>query len=135
MSGETSTDEVFGSLDINSKEKFHDGSPYNPRNLYSATKASSDFLIRAFCNTYDVNASISNCRNNYGPYQHPEKLIQKTILNAISGERIPIYGNGDQIRDWIHVEDHCSAISLIIDKGRKSETYLVGMERLQIFVL
>lgn len=121
-----STDEVFGSLDINSKNKFHDSSPYNPRNPYSATKASSDFLIRAFINTYDVKATISNCSNNYGPYQHPEKLIPKTILNAISGVRIPIYGNGNQIRDWIHVEDHCAAISLIIDKGRMSETYLVG---------
>jgi dTDP-glucose 4,6-dehydratase len=121
-----STDEVFGSLDINSKEKFHDGSPYNPRNPYSATKASSDFLIRAFCNTYDVKATISNCGNNYGPYQHPEKLIPKAILNALSGEKIPIYGGGEQIRDWIYVDDHCSAISLIIDKGRIGETYLVG---------
>ena len=123
---QVSTDEVFGSLDINSKDKFHDGSPYNPRNPYSATKASSDFLIKAFCNTYDLKATISNCSNNYGPYQHPEKLIPKTILNAISGEKIPIYGNGRQIRDWIHVEDHCAAISLIIDKGKMQETYLVG---------
>ncbi len=121
-----STDEVFGSMDQNANEKFHDGSPYNPRNPYSATKASSDFLIRAFSNTYRINATISNCSNNYGPYQHPEKLIPKTILNALNGHKIPIYGNGGQIRDWIHVHDHCSAISLIIDRGRPGETYLVG---------
>jgi len=121
-----STDEVFGSLDVNSKDKFHDGSPYNPRNPYSATKASSDFLIRAFINTYGIKATISNCGNNYGPYQHPEKLIPKTILNALSGVKIPVYGDGNQIRDWIHVDDHCSAISLIIDRGKIGETYLVG---------
>ncbi len=123
-----STDEVFGSLEPGSKEKFHDGSKYNPRNPYSATKASSDFLIRSFCNTYGIRATISNCSNNYGPYQHPEKLIPKTILNALAGKKIPIYGGGGQIRDWIHVEDHCSAISIIMDKGTSGETYLVGGE-------
>ena len=121
-----STDEVFGSLNLRSEEKFNDSSPYNPRNPYSATKASSDFLVKAFVNTYGVEATISNCSNNYGSYQHPEKLIPKTILSAISGKKIPIYGKGDQIRDWVHVLDHCSAISLIIDKGKIGSTYLVG---------
>ena len=121
-----STDEVFGSLNLSSNEKFNDNSPYNPRNPYSATKASSDFLVKAFINTYGVKATISNCSNNYGPYQHPEKLIPKTILSAISGKKIPIYGIGNQIRDWVHVIDHCSAISLIIDKGKSGTTYLVG---------
>lgn len=121
-----STDEVFGSLAIDSDDRFRDNSPYNPRNPYSATKASSDFLVRAFCNTYGIKATISNCSNNYGPYQHPEKLIPKTILNALAGKKIPIYGSGKQVRDWIHVDDHCSAISLIIDRGVPGSTYLVG---------
>ena len=121
-----STDEVFGSLNLNSNEKFNDNSPYNPRNPYSASKASSDFLVRAFINTFGIKATISNCSNNYGPYQHPEKLIPKTILSAIYGKKIPIYGKGNQIRDWVHVTDHCSAISLIIDKGKIGSTYIVG---------
>ncbi len=123
-----STDEVFGSLRIGSRDKFTESSPYNPRNPYSATKASSDFLVRAFCNTYHINATISNCSNNYGPYQHPEKLIPKTILNALSEQRIPIYGGGDQVRDWIHVDDHVSAISLILERGVPGSTYLIGGE-------
>ncbi|MHB1709490.1 MAG: dTDP-glucose 4,6-dehydratase [Thermoplasmataceae archaeon] len=121
-----STDEVYGTLPVDSEEKFHDSSPYKPRNPYSATKASSDFLVRAFCNTYGIRATISNCSNNYGPYQHPEKLIPKTILNAVAGRKIQLYGNGEQVRDWIHVEDHCSAVSLIVDKGVAGNTYLIG---------
>ena len=123
---QVSTDEVFGSLRIDSHEKFHDDSPYDPRNPYSATKASADFLVRSFCNTYGINATISNCSNNYGRYQHPEKLIPKTILNAVNGISIPIYGSGKQVRDWIHVLDHCDALSLILDKGKSGNTYLVG---------
>jgi dTDP-glucose 4,6-dehydratase len=123
-----STDEVFGSLKIGSKDRFSDNSSYNPRNPYSATKASSDFLVRAFCNTYGVNATISNCSNNYGPFQHPEKLIPKTILHALSDQKIPIYGHGEQVRDWIHVDDHCSAVSLILEKGTPGSTYLIGGE-------
>lgn len=123
---QVSTDEVFGSLRIDSHEKFYDDSPYNPRNPYSATKASADFLVRSFCNTYGINATISNCSNNYGRYQHPEKLIPKTILNAVNGISIPIYGSGKQVRDWIHVLDHCDALSLILDKGKSGNTYLVG---------
>ena len=123
---QVSTDEVYGSLPLDSRDRFDDSSPYNPRNPYSATKASSDFLVRAFCNTYGIQATISNCSNNYGPYQHPEKLIPKAILNAAADRRIPIYGSGKQVRDWIHVDDHCSAISLILDKGNPGKTYLVG---------
>ena len=121
-----STDEVFGSLELGSSNKFDELSPYNPRNPYSATKASSDFLVRSFYNTYGVKATISNCSNNYGPYQHPEKLIPKAILSALANRKIPVYGAGNQIRDWIHVKDHCSAISLIIDKGIPGKTYLIG---------
>ena len=123
---QVSTDEVFGSLPIDSKNKFNENSPYNPRNPYSATKASADFLVRSFYNTYKINATISNCSNNYGRFQHPEKLIPKTILNALKNERIPIYGKGNQVRDWIHVLDHSSALSLILDKGEPGNTYLVG---------
>ena len=121
-----STDEVYGSLPLNSKEKFNENSKYNPRNPYSATKAAADFLVRAYYNTYKLPVTISNCSNNYGINQHPEKLIPKTILNAYLDESIPIYGNGKQIRDWIFVEDHCSAIDLIIQKGVYGETYLIG---------
>ena len=121
-----STDEVYGSLPLNSKEKFNENSKYNPRNPYSATKAAADFLVRAYYNTYKLPVTISNCSNNYGINQHPEKLIPKTILNAYLDENIPVYGNGKQIRDWIFVEDHCSAIDLIIQKGVYGETYLIG---------
>ena len=121
-----STDEVYGSLPLNSKEKFNENSKYNPRNPYSATKAAADFLVRAYYNTYKLPVTISNCSNNYGINQHPEKLIPKTILNAYLDESIPVYGNGKQVRDWIFVEDHCSAIELIIQKGVYGETYLVG---------
>ena len=121
-----STDEVYGSLPLNSKEKFNENSKYNPRNPYSATKAAADFLVRAYYNTYKLPITISNCSNNYGINQHPEKLIPKTILNAYLDESIPVYGNGKQIRDWIFVEDHCSAIESIIQKGVYGETYLIG---------
>ena len=121
-----STDEVYGSLSLNSKEKFNENSKYNPRNPYSATKAAADFLVRAYYNTYKLPVTISNCSNNYGINQHPEKLIPKTLLNAYLDESIPVYGNGKQIRDWIFVEDHCSAIEKIIQKGKYGETYLIG---------
>ena len=121
-----STDEVYGSLSLNSKEKFNENSKYNPRNPYSATKAAADFLVRAYYNTYKLPVTISNCSNNYGINQHPEKLIPKTILNTYLDESIPVYGNGKQIRDWIFVEDHCSAIELIIQRGVYGETYLIG---------
>jgi dTDP-glucose 4,6-dehydratase len=123
-----STDEVYGSLPLNSKKRFNERSPYNPRNPYAATKAAADHLVMAYVNTYKINATISNCSNNFGPRQHPEKLIPKTITNALQGKSIPIYGNGMQVRDWIYVEDHCSAIDLILKNGEAGEKYLVSAE-------
>ena len=121
-----STDEVYGSLSQNSAEKFNEKSRYNPQNPYSATKAASDHLINSYHNTYGTESTISNCGNNYGPRQHPEKLIPKAITNAIRNRQIPIYGNGEQIRDWIYVEDHCRAIDAVIKKGRIGESYVVS---------
>ncbi len=121
-----STDEVFGSLRLKTKKKFNEESPYKPNSIYSASKASSDHLVRAFNKTYGLPTTISNCSNNYGPYQHPEKLIPLIITNLLRGKGIPIYGNGMNIRDWLHVDDHCRAIDLIINKGRIGETYCIG---------
>jgi dTDP-glucose 4,6-dehydratase len=125
---QVSTDEVYGSLPLDSRDRFDENSCYNPRNPYSSTKAAADFLVRSYINTYGIKATISNCSNNFGPNQHPEKLIPKTILNALSGRKIPIYGNGKQVRDWIYVEDHCRALDLILNKGRIGETYLISSE-------
>ncbi|MCL5789191.1 MAG: dTDP-glucose 4,6-dehydratase [Candidatus Thermoplasmatota archaeon] len=125
---QVSTDEVFGSLSLDSSEKFNEDSPYRPRNPYSATKAAADFLVRSYYNTYDLKVTISNCSNNFGPHQHPEKLIPKTILNALSGKRIPIYGKGDQVRDWIYVEDHVRGIEAVLKRGKFGETYLLSSE-------
>ena len=125
---QVSTDEVYGSLPLDSHNCFDENSCYDPRNPYSSTKAAADHLIRAYVNTYGIKATISNCSNNFGPNQHPEKLIPKTILNALSNRRIPIYGSGKQVRDWIYVEDHCIALDLIIHNGRIGETYLVSSE-------
>ena len=121
-----STDEVYGSLSLNSTESFNEDSKYNPRNPYSASKAAGDFLVKAYFNTYGIRATISNCGNNFGPNQHPEKLIPKSILLALSGKTIPIYGNGKQVRDWVFVEDHCVALDLILKNGKFGETYLVS---------
>ncbi len=123
---QVSTDEVYGSLPLNSKLKFNEKSKYNPRNPYSATKAAADHLVNAYFNTYKLPVTISNCSNNYGPNQHPEKLIPKTIINAIKEMPIPVYGNGLQVRDWIYVEDHCSALEIILKKGEYGETYLIS---------
>ena len=125
---QVSTDEVYGSLRLEDEGKFTEESCYNPKNPYSATKASADLLIRSYVNTYGLNATISNCGNNFGPHQHPEKLIPKTILAAISGNRIPIYGDGKQVRDWVYVEDHVSAIDAIIARGKPGKTYLIGAD-------
>ena len=121
-----STDEVFGALELNSTTKFNDLSPYNPHSPYSASKASSDHLIRAYFDTYQLPITISNCSNNFGPYQFPEKLIPLAITNIIEGKKVPIYGDGLYVRDWLYVEDHCKAIDLILNKGKIGETYLVG---------
>ena len=134
---QVSTDEVYGSLPLNSRKKFDEKSKYSPKNPYSATKAAADHLVNAYFNTYKLPVTISNCSNNYGPFQHPEKLIPKTIINALNDKPIPIYGTGMQIRDWIYVEDHCSAIEKIIDRGEYGQTYLVGAngEKSNIYVV
>ena len=121
-----STDEVFGALKLESKNKFNDHSPYNPHSPYSASKASSDHLVRAYHTTYDLPITISNCSNNFGPYQFPEKLIPLAITNIIEGKKVPVYGDGLYVRDWLYVEDHCKAIDLILQKGKIGETYLIG---------
>ena len=111
-----STDEVFGALELNSKEKFNDNTPYNPHSPYSASKASSDHLVRSYHTTYNLPITISNCSNNFGPYQFPEKLIPLAITNLIEGRKVPVYGDGLYVRDWLYVEDHCKAIDLILQK-------------------
>jgi dTDP-glucose 4,6-dehydratase len=121
-----STDEVFGALPLDSKEKFNEKTAYNPRSPYSASKAASDHLVRAYHITYGLPVTISNCSNNYGPYQFPEKLIPLAITNIIEGKKVPIYGDGLYVRDWLYVEDHCNALDLILHKGKVGETYFIG---------
>lgn len=121
-----STDEVFGALSLETKEKFNEKSPYNPRSPYSASKAASDHLVRSYSITHNLPVTISNCSNNYGPYQFPEKLIPLAITNIIEGKKVPVYGDGLYVRDWLYVEDHCRAIDLIIKKGKINETYFIG---------
>jgi len=121
-----STDEVFGSLTLNSKDKFDENFCYNPRNPYAASKAASDHLVRAFHNTYGLNVTISNCSNNFGPFQDPEKFIPRAITNLIEGRKIPIYGDGRYIRDWLYVEDHCRAIDLVLRYAQPGESFVVG---------
>jgi len=120
-----STDEVYGSLEA-SDPAFSEATPYDPRSPYSASKASSDHLVRAYFHTYSLPVTITNCSNNYGPYQFPEKLVPLMILNAVQGRPLPVYGDGRQIRDWLFVEDHCEAIRRVIEAGRLGETYNVG---------
>lgn len=119
-----STDEVYGSLGI--EGKFLETTPYDPRSPYSASKASSDHLVRAYHHTYGVDVTISNCSNNYGPRQHREKLIPKTITNIINNKRVPVYGSGTNIRDWLFVDDHCEAIWTILTNGTSGSTYNIG---------
>lgn len=122
-----STDEVFGTLPLdNPNEKFNEKTPYSPRSPYSASKAGSDHLVRAFIETYNFPATISNCTNNYGPYQFPEKIIPLFITNALKDEPLPIYGAGKAVRDYLYVEDHCKALDLILHKGKIGETYCIG---------
>ncbi len=121
-----STDEVFGSLELDGPEKFDENSKYDPRSPYSASKAASDHLVRAFCHTHDLPFTISNCSNNYGPYHHPEKLIPLMITHALQDKSLPVYGDGLNVRDWIHVTDHCRGIEAILEKGRVGETYCLG---------
>jgi dTDP-glucose 4,6-dehydratase len=120
-----STDEVFGSLGA-FDPPFTESSPYEPHSPYSASKAASDHLARAYFHTYGLPVTISNCSNNYGPYQFPEKLIPLMILNALLGKPLPVYGDGLQVRDWLFVQDHCEAIHLVLKKGKPGETYNIG---------
>ncbi len=120
------TDEVFGSLDLNSKKKFDEKTLYDPRSPYSASKAASDHLVRAYFHTYGLLVTITNCSNNFGSYQDPEKMLPRFITNLIDGKPVTIYGDGKYVRDWLYVEDHCRAIDLVIRKGKIGETYLVG---------
>lgn len=121
-----STDEVFGTLPLDSKEKFNEQTCYSPRSPYSASKASSDHLVRAYATTYNLPVTISNCSNNFGPYQFPEKLISLAITNVLENKKVPVYGDGLYVRDWLYVEDHCEALDLIINKGQVNETYFIG---------
>lgn len=120
-----STDEVFGSL-APDDPAFEETTPYSPNSPYSASKASSDHLVQAYSHTYNLPVTLTNCSNNYGPYQFPEKLMPLMILNALEGKPLPIYGDGQQIRDWLYVEDHCEAIWTVLQNGRTGETYNVG---------
>ena len=123
-----STDEVYGDLDLDDPKRITEDTPYNPSSPYSASKAGSDHLVRAWVRSFGVRATISNCSNNYGPWQHVEKLIPRQITNVIDGGRPKIYGDGLNVRDWIHTEDHSSAVLAILERGRVGETYLVGAD-------
>ncbi|MCY4563093.1 MAG: dTDP-glucose 4,6-dehydratase [Gammaproteobacteria bacterium] len=119
-----STDEVYGSL--GAEGQFDEESPYRPNSPYSASKAAADHLARAWCNTFNLPVIVTNCSNNYGPYQFPEKLIPVVILRALEGERVPVYGDGLQVRDWLHVEDHVRGLVAVLDGGRAGRTYNIG---------
>lgn len=123
-----STDEVYGDLDLDDPRRFEPDDPYKPSSPYSSSKASSDMLVRAWHRTYGLDTTISNCSNNYGPYQHIEKFIPRQITNLLSGRRAKLYGDGRNVRDWIHTEDHSSAVWDILTKGRSGETYLIGAD-------
>lgn len=123
-----STDEVYGSLPPDPEVRFTESTPYDPRSPYSASKASSDHLVRAWAETYGLPVLVTNCSNNYGPYHFPEKLIPVVTLNALHGEPLPIYGDGSNVRDWLYVEDHADALLLVIEQGVIGRTYTIGGE-------
>jgi len=123
-----STDEVYGDLELDSPDRFRETTPYNPSSPYSATKAGSDLLVRAWVRSFGVAATISNCSNNYGSYQHVEKFIPRQITNLLDGVPPKLYGAGQNVRDWIHVDDHNAAVWTVIDQGRLGETYLIGAD-------
>lgn len=121
-----STDEVYGALELTSSEKFDEDTKYKPNSPYAASKAGSDHLVRAYFETYHLPITISNCSNNFGPFQYPEKLISLTITNLLEGKKVPVYGDGLYVRDWLYVQDHAIAIDLILNKGKEGETYCIG---------
>ena len=123
-----STDEVYGELELGDSQRFTESTPYDPSSPYSSTKAGSDLLVRAWVRSFSLRATISNCSNNYGPYQHVEKFIPRQITNVIRGMRPKLYGAGQNVRDWIHVDDHSSAVLRILEKGVLGETYLIGAD-------
>jgi len=123
-----STDEVYGDLELDDPKRFTEETPYQPSSPYSASKAGSDHLVRAWVRSFGVRATISNCSNNYGPWQHVEKFIPRQITEVIEGRRPRVYGDGLNVRDWIHTEDHSSAVLTILAKGRVGETYLIGAD-------
>ena len=123
-----STDEVYGDLELDDPERFTEQTPYNPSSPYSATKASADMLVRAWVRSFGVQATLSNCSNNYGPYQHVEKFIPRQITNVLQGIKPKLYGQGTNVRDWIHVDDHNDAVVTIVEKGTVGETYLIGAD-------
>ncbi|MFT3660919.1 MAG: dTDP-glucose 4,6-dehydratase [Gordonia sp. (in: high G+C Gram-positive bacteria)] len=123
-----STDEVYGDLDLDDPARFTEATAYNPSSPYSSTKAGSDLLVRAWVRSFGVRATLSNCSNNYGPYQHVEKLIPRQITNVLSGIRPKVYGDGRNVRDWIHVHDHNDAVWAVVDRGTLGETYLIGAD-------
>lgn len=121
-----STDEVYGDLEIDDPKKFTPDTPYNPSSPYSSTKAGSDLLVRAWVRSFGIQATISNCSNNYGPFQHVEKFIPRQITEVLEGRKPKLYGTGENVRDWIHTEDHSSGVLAILEKGKSGETYLIG---------
>ncbi len=123
-----STDEVYGDLELDDPARFTESTPVNPSSPYSATKASADLLVRAWVRSFGINATLSNCSNNYGPYQHVEKFIPRQITNVLQGVKPKLYGQGSNVRDWIHVDDHNDAVLTILDHGRSGETYLIGAD-------
>ena len=123
-----STDEVYGDLELDDPKRFTEDTPYNPSSPYSASKAGSDHLVRAWVRSFGVRATISNCSNNYGPWQHIEKFIPRQITEVIEGRRPKLYGSGQNVRDWIHASDHSSAVLTILERGRIGETYLIGAD-------
>ncbi len=121
-----STDEVFGALKLGTDDKFSESTPYDPRSPYSASKASSDHLVRAYFHTFNLPITITNCSNNFGPFQDPEKFIPRMVTNLLTGQKVKVYGDGLYVRDWLYVDDHCSAIDLVVHNGQVGETYCVG---------